>query len=89
MKNRRAHWQRSLEKYRKSGLTQEEFCRREKLNVGTFRAWLYRLRKESTSMVRVEVKPSASKVEARLLNGVILRFDEVAPEFIAAVLKSC
>ena len=89
MKNRRAFWERSFQKYRSSGLTQEEFCRREKLNVGTFRTWLYRLRKEGTSLVRVEVKPSISKVEATFPNGIVVRFDEAAPEFIAAILKAC
>jgi hypothetical protein len=31
-----------IEKYRNSGLTVPEFCKREGINVHTFRSWLYK-----------------------------------------------
>lgn len=32
-------WRRALERYRQSGLSQAEFCKREQLNANTFSSW--------------------------------------------------
>lgn len=32
-------WRRALERYRESGLSQAEFCKREQLNANTFSSW--------------------------------------------------
>jgi transposase len=56
----REFWERVVAELEQSGLTHEEFARERRLNVGSLRRWLYRLRRErgSTAMrvlpVRVE-----------------------------------
>lgn len=40
----RAEWQQLVERQRVSELPEREFCRREDLNVGTFRWWRSKLR---------------------------------------------
>lgn len=51
-----------IAKFERSGLSHDVFCTREKLNVGTFRTWLYRLRGEGAievpSFVEVVDRPS-------------------------------
>jgi len=58
----RAYWTRVIAKFERGGLSHAAFCTREKLNVGTFRTWLYRLRGERTieapSFVEVVDPPS-------------------------------
>lgn len=43
--DRRA-WQQLVERFESSGLTQQEFADNKGIKVGTFRSWLYRLRRE-------------------------------------------
>lgn len=57
----RDYWTRVIAKFERRGLSHDAFCEREKLNVGTFRTWLYRLRGEGAieapSFVEVEDRP--------------------------------
>ncbi len=57
----RDYWTRVIAKFERRGLSQGAFCEREKLNIGTFRTWLYRLRGEGAieapSFVEVEDRP--------------------------------
>lgn len=46
-RHERAYWQRAVDRFERQGLTQEEFCAAHELNAGTFRSWLYRLRREA------------------------------------------
>ena len=87
---RRGHafWARTIAKFEQSEMTQPEFCRREGLAFGTFQNWRRRIRKEQTSLVRVEFT-ATSRVEAELPSGIRLRFADAEPGFIAAVLKAC
>jgi hypothetical protein len=46
---RRAHWQALLATWRRSGLSQAEFCRRHELAPGTFAWWKHTLRREAAA----------------------------------------
>lgn len=43
----RAYWQRAVDRFERQALAQEAFCAAHDLNAGTFRSWLYRLRREA------------------------------------------
>ena len=45
----RGYWQSAVNKFDKSELSQEAFCEAHGLRLGTFRSWLYRLRREGGS----------------------------------------
>lgn len=49
---RRAHWQALLAAWRRSGLSQAEFCRQRGLAPGTFAWWKYTLRREAVARGR-------------------------------------
>ena len=44
MSNRAKHWERLLEAWERSGLTQAEFCRRRNVKAVTFGCWKRKLR---------------------------------------------
>lgn len=46
MTQRAQQWAERMAAWRRSGLTQAEFCRRQGLDQGTFSAWKYRLQRE-------------------------------------------
>jgi len=63
-KNRQG-WQGIIRAFERSGETHEAFCAARDLNVGTFRAWLYRLRRdasEGVQLVAVDVAPREATV---------------------------
>lgn len=47
MRRSREQWSEIVEAFGRSGLSHSAFCARERLNVGSFRGWLYRLRQDS------------------------------------------
>jgi hypothetical protein len=53
----RQFWERVVVEFEQSGLTHEEFAREHRLNVGSFRGWLYRLRRERGSAAGVRLLP--------------------------------
>jgi hypothetical protein len=60
----RSEWSTIIKAFERSGMPHEAFCSTRGLNVGTFRAWLYRLRREvslpspSVALLPVEVTPA-------------------------------
>lgn len=64
-------WRRTLKKQRKSGLTQKEYCRRNKLSRATFQRWRGKLKMGSSGVealgqpefVKVEVRPQVEPAE--------------------------
>ena len=44
----RAYWAGVIAEFERSGQSHDRFCEKRKLNVGTFRSWLYRLRAEAS-----------------------------------------
>lgn len=71
-------WVKAVAKFERCQLTHEEFCTQERLNLGTFRAWLYRLRSEeapvSAGFVELEAREQTSA-------GCLVRFGETEVEF--------
>jgi len=98
--DRRSYWRGVVADFERSGRTQEAFARSRRLNVWTFRTWLYRVRgergkREANPARLVEVKvadaerPSApNAVRIRACNGVTLEFNGVpTPSYLAAVVS--
>jgi transposase-like protein len=53
-------WAKIIERYRRSGLTQREFCEREGVSTGALQHWLYRAPKAKPKFVEVlETSPRA------------------------------
>ena len=72
-------WVRAVAKFERSQLTHEAFCTQERLNVGTFRALLYRLRSEE-----MPGRPGFVELEARAPaggGGCVVRVGNVEVEF--------
>jgi hypothetical protein len=44
MRRSREQWAQIVEQFEHSGKSHEAFCAQQRLNVGSFRGWLYRLR---------------------------------------------
>jgi len=90
-KDRQAYWRKVIAEFERSGGTHEEFARARRLNVWTFRTWLYRVRAErghrqsSRSKPRrlVEVKVAEAAVSGNTTAGVCIRAGNgVAVEFV-------
>jgi hypothetical protein len=45
----RNEWSKIIRAFERSGESHEEFCSRQGLNLGSFRGWLYRLRKAAAA----------------------------------------
>ena len=90
----RSYWQRVVRKFDKSGLSQEAFCEVHGLSVGTFRSWLYRLRRESGSSAPKFVEVIASKSRPShacvvAIGKAELRFESMPDvEYLGALLRS-
>jgi hypothetical protein len=65
-----SEWASIIGEYERSGESHEAFCSGRGLNVGTFRAWLYRLRKASplpeVALLPVELAKSAAPLTRAL-----------------------
>jgi hypothetical protein len=59
MRRSREQWAEIVGGFERSGLSHDEFCARQRLNVGSFRGWLYRLRNGSE---RDKVARSATRL---------------------------
>lgn len=60
-KKERPEWVRLVDQFERSGMDHRSFAKRHKINLGTFRSWLYQLRREKRKkgkvrLVRVEAK---------------------------------
>ena len=59
-KQKRKYWKRHIEEWRRTGSSQAEYCRGQKLSAKSFTYWKSRFRQRSAvSFVPVEVKPEA------------------------------
>lgn len=82
----RLRWKKLVGKFETSGLSHDDFCVRHGVNVGTFRSWLYRLRKEREDAGREEVAlefvevcgaPAAVELVLRVrLGDAVLEFEQ-------------
>jgi len=95
-----AHWQRHVEAWRKSGLSQADYCRQQGFNPKTFSAWARRAlpidKNTPLDVVSVQVAPSppTAAVEAGAI--IMLRFPHgtqlelstaVSPRWLAELLR--
>ena len=90
--------ERILAAYRESGLTQSEFAKTHKLNVGTLRGWIYRPPKrsleeaEGNSARFIEVKAERNVGRPLILRvgpGIELELEELPPpEYLAALARA-
>lgn len=69
MRRSREQWVEFVEQFERSGQSHDVFCAQHRLNVGSFRSWLYRLRHDSsqgkvarsaTRLLPVRVAPSGA-----------------------------
>jgi hypothetical protein len=94
-----AHWQRHVEAWRESGLSQADYCRKQGINPKTFSAWARRAlpidKNTPLDVVSVQVAPSppAATAEAgaillRLAHGAQLELSTaVSPRWLAELLR--
>ena len=63
-KQKRNFWKRQIEQWGRSGSSQAEYCREQKLSAKSFPYWKSRFRQKSAvSFVPVEVKPEAQMTD--------------------------
>ena len=63
-KQKRKYWKRHIEEWRRTGSSQAEYCRGQKLSAKSFTYWKSRFRQKSAvSFVPVEVKPEAEMAD--------------------------
>ena len=55
---REGFWKETVARWRETGVTQAEFCRKEHLNVNTFSSWKKILQQRELVAVRKPVKPT-------------------------------
>lgn len=89
-------WGRRLAKFRSSGLTVAEFCRREKMTASRFYYWSRRIREAGVDGGAAEAFEATAvsqptevdaTVEVVLGDQVKVRFPSRNPELIASVLR--
>jgi hypothetical protein len=96
VERRHEHWRRVVGRWRASGLSQAEFCRRQDIPVWQLAWWRKRLKgqaEDATSLfVPVTIAPtaaSAAELELTLPGGRILRFRaEVEPTTLAGIVAA-
>jgi len=100
MRRRREQWSEIVEEFEGSGLSHAAFCARERLNVGSFRGWLYRLRRgpergkvahSATRLLPVRVSAPPRVADEPLVEvsvaGVVVRVRGcVAPAYVAELV---
>jgi hypothetical protein len=72
----REQWAQIVGQFERSGQSHEAFCLQQRLNVGSFRAWLYRLRsgsgqgkvaRSATRLLPVRVAPAGASDEETVI----------------------
>ena len=74
-------WREIVAEFDASGLTQEVFARKRRLNVGTFRSWIYRIRGALNKPRFVEVVKATTSVEDTLAPKTTLLVGDARVEF--------
>lgn len=85
-----------VEEFEHAGLTQRDFAALHGVNVGTFRSWLYKLRREAgpraAGLTEVSVVSAAVDSESgcrvELPGGMVLRFSSAPSPYWLADLSS-
>jgi hypothetical protein len=103
MRRSREEWSQVVGAFERSGQSHEAFCAQQHINVGSFRGWLYRLRRgttrgkaarSATRLLPVRVSASGAAVNDAIVidlefGGVRLRVpDRVDPHYVAALVAA-
>ena len=97
----RDQWAQIVEEFERRGLSHEAFCAERRLNVGSFRGWLYRLRTDSprgkvarsaTQLLPVRVGPPSASGDEDLvevaIGGILVRVrSSVGPAYVAELVS--
>src|SRR5580693_8055011 len=76
MRQSREQWVQIVEQFERSGQSHEAYCTQHRLNLGSFRGWLYRLRRGSdrgkvarsaTRLLPVRVAPAGAVDEETVI----------------------
>jgi hypothetical protein len=100
MRRSREQWAEIVGEFERSGLSHEAFCAQQRLNVGSFRGWLYRLRtgsergkvaRSATRLLPVRVGPPGATGDEDLLEvavgGIVVRVRSgVGPAYVAELV---
>jgi hypothetical protein len=86
MRRSREQWAQIVEQFGRSGQSQSAFCAQQRLNVGSFRSWLYRLRGNAA---QGKVARSATRLLPVRVGGVDTTDQETVIELVVdeAVLR--
>jgi hypothetical protein len=72
----RRYWQSHVEAYRKSGLSQREYCRQQGISYWSFNPWKRKLGPETKKVQEIpqdivrSISPTAKEIELILVNGI-------------------
>ena len=69
---RKIYWKNQIQKWKETGLTQKEYCRRSQLNKHTFKYWIQKLKRDAKSLALVPVSlvPETSPLESNCRSGI-------------------
>ena len=101
MRRSREQWSQIVEEYGRSGLSHEAFCGQQRLNIGSFRGWLYRLRngsprgkvaRSATRLLPVRVGPPGASGDEDLvevaIGDVLVRVrSSLGPAYVAELVS--
>jgi hypothetical protein len=80
MRRSREQWAQIVEQFERSGQSHDAFCAQQRLNVGSFRGWLYRLRsgaaqgkvaRSASRLLPVRVAPIGAAEEETVIEFVV------------------
>jgi hypothetical protein len=100
MRRSREQWAQIVEEFERSGQSHEAFCVQRRLNVGSFRGWLYRLRntvvqgnvaRSATRLLPVRVGPVGATGDEDIVEvsagGVVVRLHSgIDPAYVAELV---
>ena len=80
MRRSREQWVQVVEQFERSGQSHEAYCAQHRVNIGSFRSWLYRLRRGSergkvarsaTRLLPVRVRPAGAADDETVIELVV------------------
>ena len=93
VKQKREHWQRHIQAWQASGMTQAAYCQNNGLNLKSFAYWKHRLKKQNSTTVQLVQVASPKTLPVHYSRSCALRMIldnhisiEIADEFSPATL---
>ena len=92
-KRSEAQWRQWVADFETSGETQFEFCRTKSVSLGTFRYWLYKVRRQAVGPRFVEVVPQVpallTPAGTIVVGEIRIEFGELPPaDYVGAVVQA-